>query len=167
MVLTSRDNLVGINIKTNGTSTGNTSSGLSWLTRCAPWSSTILATGCNFSASFFAWHIWAMMSYLTYVRWFSQPRASYCGNLLSKLFSSWIRKTQSSVNLLAGNSFYSMYCVVFRGMSMGRRPLTSLAPARIFYWVWSQREQREMGQKIGRSPHKKWQTIGQSRGSKK
>jgi hypothetical protein len=39
-----------------------TSSGLSWLTRCAPWRSTILAAGKSLSTSLLAWHICAIIS---------------------------------------------------------------------------------------------------------
>lgn len=50
----------------------HTSSGLSWLTRCAPCSSIIRAAGCSFFASLLAWRIWAMMSCLSELRTLDQ-----------------------------------------------------------------------------------------------
>lgn len=54
-----------LRIPQNSKAPNYTSSGLSWLTRCAPWSSTILATGWSFSARLLAWFTWAIMSFLT------------------------------------------------------------------------------------------------------
>jgi len=119
-----------------------TSSGLSWLTRCAPWSSTILAAGRSLSARRFAWHNCAIISYL-HSYYVSQVKWYHSLNIISAVRETnlpWITEIRKPADRIASNSFVVMLWVQ-HALTCPSKPQLDCIPVEDmpFTYSWKQR----------------------------
>ena len=119
-----------------------TSSGLSWLTRCAPWSSTILAAGRSLSARRFAWHNCAIISYL-HSYYVSQVKWYHSLNIISAVRETnlpWITEIRKPADRIVSNSFVLMLCVQ-HALTCPSKPQLDCIPVEDmpFTYSWKQR----------------------------